>query len=118
MVTEQAAVPPTPKEIEDAAAYWNSREGQAERLLNRAKRLHTFCKLNAPELLIESERQLICDSLKLFPVNEDAKKSKLEMDSALRTEEIAFLSSHGFFKDCTPIAFDDLKPGDEPHDQP
>lgn len=87
----------TPQQIAEAAAYWQSREGQAERLATRAARLHRLVKLDAPELIIESERQLVFKSLMTFPINEQGAASKAEIDRHEDIERTEVLKKAGYF---------------------
>lgn len=96
-------VEPTPEQIAEAAAYWQSRTGQADRLSQRAQRLFRLARLNAPEIVIEQARRLVFKSLMTFPIDPEGSKSADEVAAAIAAEESAFLQQHGYYDDIDPI---------------
>jgi len=97
-------IEPTPEQIAESEAYWSSREGLADRLSQRAKRLHSLVKLKAPELVIEQARKLVFQSLMTFPVDESGRKASIEFDIERDIEQTAALQKAGYFDDAPGLA--------------
>ena len=90
---------PTDEQIAEAAAYWASLEGRAERMATRANRLYRLVKLNAPAIIIENARRLMFDSLMHFPIDEAAAKSADNVKQSIQETEQKFLLEHGYYDD-------------------
>lgn len=76
-----------------------TREQQAQRIADSAKRLVSFCEANAPALIIEVERQLLFKKLMVFPVDNDAVYTNREIQQEIDREHTEFLIKHGYFDD-------------------
>lgn len=96
----------TPEQVAAADAYWTSREGRADRMAQRATRLHKLVKLRAPEVVIEQARRLMFDSLAAFPVDAGGSEAAERIDASVQAEESAFLLAHGYYDDVKPGAPD------------
>lgn len=59
--------------------YAVTRQRHADRLKRSAERLAELCSLDAPALIIEFERQLLAQTLILFPVDFDAQSRAEEL---------------------------------------
>ena len=92
-------IEPTNEQIAEAAAYWASPEGRADRMAVRANRLHRLVKLKAPAIIIEQARRLMFDSLMHFPIDEAAAKSADAVQQSLAEAEQKFLLAHGYYDD-------------------
>jgi len=89
----------TQEQIAEAAAYWDSTEGRADRMATRAKRLHRLVKLKAPAIVIEQARRLVFDSLMHFPIDDEAAKAADRVTRDLNEHEQKFLREHGYYDD-------------------
>lgn len=89
----------TEEQIAEAAAYWESPEGRADRMATRATRLHRLIKLKAPAIIIEQARRLVFDSLMHFPIDDEAAKSADRVKRDLDAHEQKFLQEHGYYDD-------------------
>ena len=92
-------IEPTNEQIAEAAAYWASPEGRADRMAVRANRLHRLVKLKAPAIIIEQARRLMFDSLIHFPIDEAAAQSADSVKRSLDEAEQKFLLEHGYYDD-------------------
>ncbi len=81
----------------EAKAYWESREGLAERLMERAKRLHSLIHHNAPEIIIESARVLVFKSLMTFPVDEGGRVAAIALNNQTEADQHEALVKAGYY---------------------
>lgn len=94
----------TDEQIAEAAAYWDSAEGRADRMSTRAARLHRLIKLKAPSIVIEQARRLVFDSLMHFPIDDEAAKAADRVKRDLDAHEQKFLQEHGYYDDVEDAA--------------
>lgn len=78
-----------------------TRTERADRIKASADRLAKLCKLNAPHIIIEMERELLFRKLMAFPVDADAQEMRLRVNEETRSAEQEFLFANGYYSDVT-----------------
>lgn len=78
-----------------------SRTERAEAIKSSANRLHKLCALEAPNIIIEMERELLFKKLIAFPMDADAHAMRLQIAAETYAERQEFLFANGFYRDVT-----------------
>ena len=72
---------------------------KAMKIKESSIRLESLVKYEAPEMIIEKERQLLFKKLMKFPIDLEGLKSADNIDEEMYKEREDFLSEKGFYKD-------------------